>query len=82
MEPEVAHEENGAVVVHVEEGQASDGAGEDDEKCVEEFEVLREVEDVGPEEEGPVGVGLGWEAYGPAEVWGVGEESEGAAQAH
>lgn len=37
-------------MVHVEEREASDGAGKDDEKRVEEFEEFGEVEDVGPEE--------------------------------
>lgn len=82
LEPEVAHEEDGGVVVDVEEGEASEGAGEDDEERIEEFEDFGEVEDVGPEEEGPGGIGVGWEADGPAEVRGVDEEGEGAAQEH
>lgn len=37
-QPQVAHDQHGRVVVHVEEGQPLDGATQDDEEGVEEFE--------------------------------------------
>lgn len=60
--PQITHDEHSSVMVDVEEGQALDGIGEDDEKGVEEFEDFGEVEDVGPEEEGTGRRSVGWEA--------------------
>ncbi|KAF7803644.1 hypothetical protein G2W53_042755 [Senna tora] len=82
--PHEAHDEDGCVVVHVEEREASDGVGEDDEERVDEFEDFGEVEDVGPEEEWAGGRGVGREAEDPAEVRSVGggEGGEDASEGH
>lgn len=81
-EPEVAHDNDRGVVVHVEEREPSDGAAEDDETRVAELEELGEVEDVGPEEEGPTGRRPRGEADGAVEVGPVGEDGERASDGH
>jgi hypothetical protein len=82
VEPEVAHDHDRCVVVHVEEGEPPSGITEDYQKGVYEFEDLGEVEDVGPEKEGPSGRNVRWEAKDPVEVRSVGEDGEGAADGH
>lgn len=80
-EPQITHDNNRGVVVHVEEGEPSDGTAEDDESRVAELEELGEVEDVGPEEEGPTGLHPLREADNAVEV-GDGEDGERASDGH
>lgn len=82
LEPDVAHDDDGGVVVDVEEGEALDGFAEDDEEGVGELEDLGEVEDVGPEEERAGGLGVGREADDPVEVRCMVEGGEEAAKSH
>ncbi|KAK9286810.1 hypothetical protein L1049_015215 [Liquidambar formosana] len=86
-QPQVAHDDDDGVVVHVEKREPSDGtAAEDDQEGVDEFEEFGEVEDVGPEEEGAAWRGMiGGEAEQPREERGrrgEGEGGEGAADGH
>lgn len=83
LEPDVAHDEDRRVVVHVEEREPLEWAGEDDEEGVDELEDLREVEHVCPEEGGPARWGLpGGEAEDPAAVGGLAEGGQGAPGCH
>lgn len=66
----------------MEEGQPPSGITDNDQKGVHEFKDLGEVEDVGPEKEGPSGRGMQWEANDPVEVRSVGEDGEGATDGH
>ncbi|CAI8591509.1 unnamed protein product [Vicia faba] len=69
-------------MVDVEEGETFDGSREEDEESVYEFDEFRDVEDVGPEEEGSGGRGVGRETDGGAEVGGVGKDGEGGGDSH
>ena len=82
MEPYIAHDEDDGVVVDVEEGQPFDAPTKDDQEGVNKFNDFREVEDVGPEEGGPGGRGVGWEAEDPTGIGGLGGGGEGASDDH
>lgn len=82
MEPDIAHDHDGRVVVHVEECEPFDGAAEDDQECVYELEDFREVEDVGPEEEGPSGRCFRRDADDPVYVRWMEERRETASDDH
>lgn len=56
-DPLVANANHGGMVVHVKEGEAAPVSGQDDEKGVDELVYLGEVENVGPEEDGPPRMG-------------------------
>ena len=82
LQPDVAHDHHVGVVVHVEEREPLDGVAEDDEEGVHKLEDLGEVEDVGPEEDGPSGLGVWREADDPAEVRCMRHGGEEAAKGH
>lgn len=82
MEPYIAHDEDDGVVVHVEEGQPFDAPTQDDQEGVDKFNDFGEVEDVGPEECGSGGRGVGWEAEDPTGIGGLGGGGEGASDGH
>lgn len=82
VEPYIAHDEDDGVVVDVEEGQPFDAPTKDDQEGVNKFNDFREVEDVGPEEGGPGGRGVGWEAEDPTGIGGLGGCGEGASDDH
>ncbi|XLR46641.1 hypothetical protein S83_031301 [Arachis hypogaea] len=82
LQPYVAHDDHVGVVVHVEKREPLDGVAEDDEECVHELKDLGEVEDVGPKEDGPSGLGLRWEADDPVDVRCMGDGGEEAAKGH
>lgn len=81
-EPDVAHDHDGCVVVHVEEREPVDGATEDDQKGVYELEDLGEVEDVGPEEEGPSWWCFRRDADDPVDVRRMEQGRESASDGH
>lgn len=83
VQPDVAHDHDRRVVVDVEEREPLDGIAENDQESVHELQNLGEVEDVGPEEEGPRGRGVWREANDPVEMRPcVGEDGEGATEGH
>lgn len=82
VQPNVAHDQDCGVVVDVEEGEPLEGVTENDQEGVHEFENLGEVEDVGPEKEGPGGTGVWRETDDPVEVRRVGDDGEGATDSH
>lgn len=76
VQPEVAHDQNHGVVVHMEESEAVEGATDDDEERVHELIDFGEVENVSPEEKGPGRRGFRREADDPERVGGVGEDGD------
>lgn len=82
VEPEVAHEQHHGVVVDVEEGEAVEGAADDDEEGVDELVDFREVEDVCPEEERTGRRCFWWEADDPEGVRRVGEDGDQGTHGH
>ncbi|CAK7357026.1 unnamed protein product [Dovyalis caffra] len=78
----ITHDHNRCMVVHVEERQPSDGVAQDDQEGVHEFKNLRQVENIGPEEEGPFWLGVFWVTNDVLHIRCVQNNGEGATDGH